>query len=134
MGALLHVHCSFGIHVPKHMHITVLRLYLVQYYRLSDYSVIPFIFFLKPELKGTLVIVPWTGHLDWADIILMVKILMVILVNLPSLLLFTIMPRCAILSLCSAQKFTAIGFPQMHAVSGPPQCPALGHCVLTLFG
>lgn len=40
----------------------------------------------------------------------------------------------AILSLSSAQKFTLIGFPQTDAASGPPQCLALGHCVLTLFG
>lgn len=47
---------------------------------------------------------------------------------------FMVTPGYAILALCSAQKFTAISFSQINAVRGPPQCPAPGHCVLTLDG
>lgn len=90
---------------------------------------------MKPELKDTLTYcsLSYPSGLGTPDptLTLMVRILMV---NLPSLPPFMITLEYAILSLCSAQKFTAIGFSQIDAVRGPPQCLAPGHCVLTLGG
>lgn len=113
-------------------------MYFIQYCRFSDYSMIFFVFFMKSELKNTLSYCalscpPGPGRPD-PTLTIMAKILMVTVVNLPNLLPFMLTPGYAISSLCLAQKFTVIVFSQIKAVSGPPQCLALGHCVLTLFG